>query len=243
MTVFADRAASTGRWHGIKMLLEAGVPDIEIVQTLTGDSIHYAKGIIELARMLGVGYHFSLFLPVGRGLCHMTDMEISTGELLKHFHRVVSEPLICGCKAEYEVSDSSSLIPPVELVVKQGCGAGTSIISIAPDGKVYPCPLMHTPGAILGVLPEEPIWEIVRRGMRKIPGVSLLSPCSTCDVALFCGGGCRARAFAHTGDVSLKDPYCDFYRHVYRTVLWEWRDDRTFSDNMSAILCNIEERI
>ncbi len=232
---------------GIRMLLEAGVSDIEIVQTLTRGSIRDAKGVIELARTLGVDYHFSLFLPVGRGLCHMADMEIPTDELLRHFQRVCSESLKAGhetrCKTGYEASDSSSFMPPFELSVKQGCGAGSSIISIAPDGKAYPCPLMHTPDTVLGILPEESIWEIVRRGMRKIPDVTLLSTCSTCDVALFCGGGCRARAFAHTGDVALKDPYCDFYQRIYRAILWEWRDDRAFSDNMGAILCSIDEKV
>lgn len=225
--------------EGIKMLLREGAYNIEIVQTLTRDGILESKGVVELAGKLGVGYHFSLFLPVGRGVCHMADMEIPKDELLRHFARVCDAFLERGQEIWSEASDSSGLMPPVELIVKQGCGAGSSIISIAPDGKVYPCPVLHTEGMVLGELPDEPVWEIVRRGLRKIPDVTLLPECSGCDVALFCGGGCRARAFAHTGDVTSKDPYCGFYQRILPAFLWEWREDRTFSDNMDAILSSI----
>jgi radical SAM protein with 4Fe4S-binding SPASM domain len=227
--------------EGIKMLLRAGARSIEIVQTLTRDSIHESGGVVELAGTLGVGYHFSLFLPVGRGVCHMGDMEIPTDELLRHFVRVCNASLERGRETGSEASDSSDLMPPVELIVKQGCGAGSSIISIAPDGKVYPCPVLHTEGMVLGELPDEPIWEIIRRGGRRIPDITWLPECSDCDVALFCGGGCRARAFAHTGDVTSKDPYCGFYQRVLPAFLWEWREDRTFSDNMDAILSSIRK--
>lgn len=270
--------------RGIKKLLHAGVRDIEIVQTLTKESIRESESIVKLAGKLGVGYHFSLFLPVGRGTCHMGDLEIPADELLRHFVRICSKSLEGGrglgthshdisdtahpadltssgdlmslasltspgtltssadCISNVNLTSCSDLVspgdfaPPVELSVKQRCGAGSSIISIAPDGKVYPCPLLHAEGMALGELPEEPVWEIVRRGTGKIQDVTGLRECSDCDVALFCGGGCRARAFAHTGDVSSKDPYCEFYRRIFQAVLWEWRDDKAFSDNMDRLL-------
>ncbi len=239
--------------EGINKLLHAGVSDIEIVQTLTRESIRESESIVKLAGKLGVGYHFSLFLPIGRGTCHIGDLEISVDELLRHFVRICSKSLEGGRGLGTHAQEASDVVHPadltspgdftplVELIVKQRCGAGSSIISIAPDGRVYPCPLLHTEGMVLGKLPEEPIWEIVRRGTSKIQDVTGLQECLGCDVALFCGGGCRARACAHTGDVSSKDPYCEFYRRVFSAVLWEWRDDRTFSDNMDAILSCIRK--
>ena len=239
--------------EGIDKLRHAGVSDIEIVQTLTRKSIHESESVVRLAGKLGVDYHFSLFLPVGRGMCHIGDLEIPAGELLRHFFRICSESLekrrrpgIHGQDAGdaahlADLTSSGDFAPPVELVVRRRCGAGSSIISIAPDGKVYPCPLLHTDSMILGKLPEEPIWEVVRRGTGKIQDVTGLKECSDCDVALFCGGGCRARAFAHTGDVSSKDPYCEFYKQVFPAVLWGWRDDRAFSDNVDAILSCIKK--
>jgi len=51
------------------------------------------------------------------------------------------------------------------------------IVSIAPDGKVYPCPVLHASDMVFGEVPKESIWEIVRRGTRKIPGVIGLPEC------------------------------------------------------------------
>jgi radical SAM protein with 4Fe4S-binding SPASM domain len=234
--------------QGIKKLLDAGVSDIEIVQTLTRRSVHESESIVKLAGKLGVGYHFSLFLPVGRGMCHIGDLEIPVDELLGHFFRICREARKGGRSLRVHAKDARNeakpidlmspggFQPPVELIVKPRCGAGSSIISIAPDGKVYPCPLLHTEGMVLGELPKEPVWEIVRLGTKTIQDVTGLQECSDCDVALFCGGGCRARAFAHAGNLSSKDPYCEFYRRIFRAVLWEWRDDRAFFDNIDAIL-------
>ncbi len=215
---------------GISMLREAGAEKIEIVQTLTRRGVREARGVIELARALGVDYHFSLFLPVGRGSCHKGDMEIPAGELLRLFTEVCEKSPSPG-----------EFLPPVELMVKQRCGAGSSIMSIGPDGKVYPCPLMHTDDMVLGKLPIDPVWEIARRGTQRMPDVKSLSQCFSCNVALFCGGGCRARALAHTGDVFSQDPYCHFYCRVYEAILWEWREDREFSRNIKAVLRSVKE--
>ena len=47
-----------------------------------------------------------------------------------------------------DLTSSGDFAPPVELVVRRRCGAGSSIISIAPDGKVcllYTSLLRHFP--------------------------------------------------------------------------------------------------
>lgn len=233
--------------RGIKTLLQANVHNIEIVQTLTRNSIHESEGVIKLANILGIDYHFSLFLPIGRGASHARDMEIPKAELKEHFLKVCSRPLKAIQRVEPRVQGTSSISqpneckPPVDLVVKTRCGAGSNIISIAPNGKVYPCPLLHTEDLVLGELPKDLISEIIKKGTSRVPGIASLPECQGCDVAFFCGGGCRARAFAHTGDLFSKDPYCKFYKSVFPAVLWEWREDRVFSDNIAAILSCIEK--
>lgn len=42
--------------------------------------------------------------------------------------------------------------------------------------------------------------------------------CAVCDYKLYCGG-CRARAFAYTGDMTAGDPGCIYNRRVWNTVL------------------------
>ena len=52
---------------------------------------------------------------------------------------------------------------------------------------MYPCPLLHTKSTVLGRLPEDSIWEILKQGASKIEDVTCLPGCLDCDVALFAG--------------------------------------------------------
>ncbi len=218
---------------GVRTLLHAGVGDIEIVPTLTRKNVAGMLEVARLANELGVGHHFSLFMPVGRGACHASDLTIPAYELLRCLALLVDETRA----KSLEECTPADLGSPVDLCAKRGCGAGHEVISVGPDGRVYPCPLMHHPDMCLGILPEDPLWEICRRGKRLVPDVTQIPGCADCDVAYFCGGGCRAHSFTqYRGGLVYQDPYCEFYRAAYRAVLWEWRDDRPFDENVRALV-------
>ncbi len=221
--------------RGIRALLDAGARCVEIVPTLTRKNLASVPGIIELAESLGVGYHFSLFMAVGRGACHVRDLAIPPAELLACVAAMLRAPHAVG-QAEPATARPH---PPVELCARRGCGAGTDLISIAPDGLVYPCPLMHRADMVLGRLPQDPLWDLRRRARRLVPGVGAMPACLDCDVAYFCGGGCRGHALAQSGDVFSRDPYCEFYRTLYGVLLWEWREDRSPDENLRAVLAGL----
>ncbi|MCH8937619.1 MAG: SPASM domain-containing protein [Gemmatimonadetes bacterium] len=68
------------------------------------------------------------------------------------------------------------------------------------------------------------IWEDASSFQRLRDGV-LGGKCGRCDFQELCGG-CRARAYALTGDLSGEDPWCSYqpleYVPVERTVLPVW---------------------
>jgi len=46
--------------------------------------------------------------------------------------------------------------------------------------------------------------------------------CGKCDYRYYCGG-CRARAYAYTGDYLAPDPGCIYNKEVYEKAMGEWK--------------------
>jgi radical SAM protein with 4Fe4S-binding SPASM domain len=99
-----------------------------------------------------------------------------------------------------------------------GCGAGRCYCSIQPNGAVTPCVYMPSPEVgnlrtqtLLDLFNSEPFRILADRDDRG-------DHCAVCDYKLYCGG-CRARAFAYTGDMTAGDPGCIYNRHVWDAVL------------------------
>lgn len=95
---------------------------------------------------------------------------------------------------------------------KMGCAAGTSQIVIDPLGRVFACPFLHDFPA--GDLRRQPLREVWEKSelfnlFRHIDKAHLAGKCRTCAHAPGqCRGGCRASAYAFTGDLWGEDPLC-----------------------------------
>jgi radical SAM protein with 4Fe4S-binding SPASM domain len=97
------------------------------------------------------------------------------------------------------------------LSVKSCCGAGRNCISVAYDGRVYPCHMLHYDQFCLGSIFESDIEDILNDEVRSkfiSLNVERFSQCSDCELKYLCGGGCRARAFLSLGSIFDKDSYC-----------------------------------
>jgi GeoRSP system SPASM domain protein len=89
-----------------------------------------------------------------------------------------------------------------------GCQAANTMMAIAPDGVVYPCPALPVP---LGRIGDSSLKEIVasrgkrefRRGLLEYP-----SQCRGCPEIDVCKGGCRGRGHVIHGSLDGIDPAC-----------------------------------
>jgi len=89
-----------------------------------------------------------------------------------------------------------------------GCQAANTMIAIAPDGGVYPCPTLPVR---LGTLGEASLKEIIastakqefRRKLLEHPDV-----CGGCAEVTVCRGGCRGRAYVMHQSLAGDDPAC-----------------------------------
>ena len=89
----------------------------------------------------------------------------------------------------------------------KGCLAGTGVCFISHRGEVYPCGYLPVPAGDLNKQSFAEIWEnaAVFRELRNTD--NLKGKCGCCEFRNVCMG-CRARAFAATGDYLDEEPFC-----------------------------------
>jgi radical SAM protein with 4Fe4S-binding SPASM domain len=98
-----------------------------------------------------------------------------------------------------------------------GCGTGRCYCAIQPNGIITPC--VYIPGLKVGDLRQQTLAQIWQN-----PLFATLSDredrgdhCGVCDYRHYCGG-CRARAFAYTGDMQAGDPGCVYNYHQWQEM-------------------------
>ena len=113
------------------------------------------------------------------------------------------------------------------------CPCGTQYCRITPDGKLTPCPYLPEVAGDLRVQSFADIWRSAPlfRRLREGP---LEGKCGVCEYRALCGG-CRARAFALTGDVLAADPSCT-YEPTGDTALIERARELAYGDDFTPAL-------
>jgi radical SAM protein with 4Fe4S-binding SPASM domain len=91
----------------------------------------------------------------------------------------------------------------------KGCIAGQLIALIDVDGNVLPCSYFPKAAGNLREQSFKEIWEDSKlfHDMRDFK--SYKGRCGSCEYINVCGG-CRARAYAVTGDYMEEEPFCGY---------------------------------
>jgi radical SAM protein with 4Fe4S-binding SPASM domain len=89
----------------------------------------------------------------------------------------------------------------------KGCLAGTAVCFISNQGEVYPCGYLPALAGDLKKRRFADIWEnsVVFNELRDVN--NLTGKCGCCEFRNVCMG-CRARAYAATGDYLAEEPFC-----------------------------------
>jgi radical SAM protein with 4Fe4S-binding SPASM domain len=89
----------------------------------------------------------------------------------------------------------------------KGCLAGTGVCFISHEGEIYPCGYLPVLAGDLRSQTFAEIWEksLVFEQLRDTS--NLKGKCGCCEFRNICMG-CRARAFAATGDFLDEEPFC-----------------------------------
>jgi heme b synthase len=210
------RAAERFRAHGIPFLVNSSFTKRN--QHDIGDTFRLAK------KMGATAWYMFMIVPTGRGEDVMNelisaedydeilnwhyDTERNEEELLMrptcapHYYRLVLQRQ----KAEKDKWRRQSLT--FSTGGSKGCIAAQSICLIDVEGNVLPCSYFPVGAGNVREKPFREIWETssLFHDLRDFDRYK--DRCGSCEYINVCGG-CRARAYAVSGDYLAQEPFCN----------------------------------
>lgn len=187
----------------VKRIQTAGI-HAHMLPTLHSRNIQDVPAYIELSKQLGCTVGFSLLSGARADLGDLMPGDSCLARLANVMIEVANK----GDAASID----DAFNPMRALSVRICCGAGKNSVSVASDGTVYPCHMLHRSEFALGNAFTDDALEIASNlSQFTLPSVDEIEGCSSCENRYFCGGGCRARAYDEHGCMTKRDPYCAYY--------------------------------
>jgi heme b synthase len=215
--------AYDGALAGIAACKEAGLP-FQINTTVTRANQGELPAIHELALKLeAAAHHVFVLVPTGRGelireeLLSPEEYEATLGWLLDRQKegRLFIKPTCAPQFYRLWRQDAaargeaiSAAAHGMEAMTK-GCLGGQGFAFVSYRGEVQPCGYLELVAGNIRETPFPEIWaqaELFQQ-LRRVEDYH--GKCRVCQYRKVCGG-CRARAFALTGDVLGDDPICPY---------------------------------
>ncbi len=215
--------AFEGVMQAIENLKKAGV-EFQINTTVTKHNVGDLPQLLEMIVKLGaVAYHPFLLVPTGRGKA-LADMEVSPADYektLKWFYDMRDKVPIQfkpTCAPHYyrifrqEEQRKGKTVTPASHgldAMTKGCMGGQSFAFVSHVGKVQICGFLEEEAGDIKSEPFSKIWNTSQlfREMRDLDRYH--GKCGICEYRRICGG-CRARAFAVSGDYLAAEPFCTY---------------------------------
>jgi AdoMet-dependent heme synthase len=217
------KGAFEGVMKAIENFKKIGM-DFQINTTITKHNVRDLPQLLEMVINLGaVAYHPFLLVPSGRAK-DLADQEISPADYEKtltwfyemrdkvpiqfkptcapHYYRILRQ----GEKAKGKTVTPKSY--GLDAMTK-GCMGGQSFAFVSHVGKVQICGFLEEEAGDIRKEPFSKIWHASRlfREMRELDRYH--GKCGICEYKRYCGG-CRARAFAVSGDYLAAEPFCTY---------------------------------
>jgi len=232
--------------QGIKNSVAEGF-FVEISTTVTRYNYKQLPDIIQFGEDLGANWFMAYnFVPTGRGK-EIFEMDLSPNEREEAIKMLWNElrkgrkinvlstaPQFARVALQHEEGESQKVVPThfynpqlagqlVDLAeFIGGCGAGRFYMSMRANGDLQPC--VFFPLKVGNILEDdfEELWK-KNEVLNNLRNKDILGGfCGKCDYRYYCGG-CRARAYAYTGDYLAPDPGCIYNKGVYEKMIEEWK--------------------
>lgn len=217
--------AFAGTVNAARLFKKHGIPFL-VNSSFTRRNQQEIAKVYRLAKELGAtAWYMFMIVPTGRGedmmdelispedyeelLAWHYEMEKQEDELLvrptcaPHYYRVVLQ------KAKEEGSQFKRRSLQFSTGGSKGCLAGQLIALIDVDGNVLPCSYFPMPAGNIRQQSFRDIWENSKLFKEMRDFKSYKGSCGACEYVNVCGG-CRARAYAVSGDYLAEEPFCNY---------------------------------
>jgi heme b synthase len=219
----AVEGAYAGALAGIAACRTAGLP-FQINTTVTRANRAELPAIHAMALKLGAAaHHVFVLVPTGRGelireeLLSPSEYEETLGWLLERQKdgQLFIKPTCAPQYYRLWRQDATGRGEPITAAshgmeaMTKGCLGGQGFAFVSYKGEVQPCGYLELVAGNIRETPFPEIWaksELFRQ-LRRVDDYH--GKCRACQYRKVCGG-CRARAFALTGDVLGDDPICPY---------------------------------
>jgi radical SAM protein with 4Fe4S-binding SPASM domain len=208
---------------GISHLRNHCMP-FQINVTVTKQNAGQLEQVYDLAKSLGaVAIHIFMLVPVGCGVTLARTNMLSPQryeDIMRNICTLEAKGQIqikVTCGPHYERIrrelriDGTGANPKSEIrnPKSKGCLAGLSVLFVSHRGDVYPCGYLPVNCGNVLEKPLVRIWDESEDLARMRDVGSLEGKCGGCGYRHVCGG-CRARAFAATGNYMAEEPFCAY---------------------------------
>lgn len=211
--------------NAVELFNKHGIPFL-VNSSFTVRNRHEIPEIYKLVKGLGAtAWYMFMIVPTGRGEDIMEELipkdvydeilewhyetEKKEDELLMrptcapHYYRIVRQK----SKQEGEVFERRNL--KFSTGGSKGCLAGQLICLIDVDGEVLPCSYFPKSAGNIKKESFKDIWQDSKLFNELRDFKSYKGSCGACEYVNVCGG-CRARAYAMTGDYLAEEPFCSY---------------------------------
>ena len=198
--------------------------DFQVNTTVSKHNLHELPKILDLVIKLGAkAHHPFLLVPTGRG-ADLKDLEISPEDYEKtltwFYEKRDKVPLQFKptCAPHYyrifrqkEHEKGVSVTPETHGMdaMSKGCMGGQTFAFVSHRGKVQICGFLEEECGDIRKEPFSVIWNTSKVFKQMRAWDDYKGRCGYCEYRSVCGG-CRARAFAFSGDYMEEEPFCTY---------------------------------
>ncbi len=192
--------------EGVEALRRTGVP-VQINATISRRNCADLDRLRDLAGSLTAeALHLFVLVPVGCGV------ELAETDLLRPAEYAAVLRWFAGRTNDDELEVRLTCAPQQVRVADtgvRGCLCGVSVMFVGHTGKVFPCGYLPVDCGSVRHRPAADIWRDSEVFAKLRDRSRLKGPCARCSDSAACAG-CRARAYAATGDYLAADAGCPF---------------------------------